>query len=214
MSICLDGPEHNLYINALSILLYKMYKESSVNSIRLPVVTALQETLADYVRRIIHEKGLNYREVARRSGGAVSHGAVGHIVNGVSTDVRKDTLRALARGLQVPEDEIFAAARGKIEADPSTEHEKQELINYYDDLPRECQKDVLALTKALWVRRNLEGRAEKRLERIAARASDAAAHTISGTLVKARAPRGRHADKEAAPDASTETLPAKKTGTR
>lgn len=123
----------------------------------------LQETLPDYVRRVIHEKGLNYREVARRSGGAISHGAVGHIVNGVSTDVRKDTLQALAKGLGVPEDELFAVARGKDIREPSFEH--QRLIEMYEDIPPQCQKDVMDLLAVLQQNHSLSNRKERQIER-------------------------------------------------
>lgn len=91
-----------------------MDKQCDVKLIRLLVMDVLQETLGDYVRRVINEKGLNYREVARRSGGAISHATVGYIVNNGSVDVRRETLQALAVGLGVSEDELYAVARGKI----------------------------------------------------------------------------------------------------
>lgn len=76
-------------------------------------MNTLRENLSDYVRRVINERGLNYREVSRRSGGAISHATVGDIVNGVPRNYGTETLRALAKGLSVSEDEIFAVARGK-----------------------------------------------------------------------------------------------------
>jgi transcriptional regulator with XRE-family HTH domain len=101
------------FLKLMSSLFDKSTEPLYVKSTRLRVVMALQETLSDYVRRVISEKGLNYREVSRRSGGVISHATVGDIVNGVSKDVRTATLSALARGLGVSEDEIFAIARGK-----------------------------------------------------------------------------------------------------
>jgi transcriptional regulator with XRE-family HTH domain len=81
------------------------------------VVATERETLADYVRRVINEKGLSYRRVAEMSGGQISHVTVGEIINGNRTDIKTDTLLGLAKGLGVPAEEIFAVARGKSPAD-------------------------------------------------------------------------------------------------
>jgi transcriptional regulator with XRE-family HTH domain len=97
----------------MSRIFYNSPQKRVVKTIRLSVVDFLRESLSDYVRRVISEKGLNYREVARRSGGAFSHATVGYIINGVTKDVGTETLRGLAKGLGVSEDEIFAVARGK-----------------------------------------------------------------------------------------------------
>jgi transcriptional regulator with XRE-family HTH domain len=126
-----------------------MYKTCAVKTIRLSVVPVLQESLSDYVRRVISEKGLNYREVARRSGGAISHGAVGHIVNGVSTDVRTETLRALAKGLGVPEDEIFAVARGKAISEPKSPAEFGVLFYGWEEATDEQKAETLAAIRMI-----------------------------------------------------------------
>src|SRR5688500_17821009 len=97
----------------MSNLFSSLEEKSSVRRIRLPVVNSLRESLSDYARRVINDKGLNYREVARRSGGGISHATVGDIVKGDPRSYGTETLRALAKGLGVSEDEIFAVARGK-----------------------------------------------------------------------------------------------------
>ena len=84
-----------------------------VNSDRRRVVSDRHEPLSDYVRRIISEKKLNYREVARRSGGEISHSTVGDIINNPTKDVQIETLRALAKGLGEPESEVVSHARGE-----------------------------------------------------------------------------------------------------
>jgi transcriptional regulator with XRE-family HTH domain len=75
------------------------------------------ESLAEYVRRVRQEKGLSTTDVQRQSrqGGlkGISDAYVTRIENEYVTNVSPDKLRALAKGLVVPEDEIFAAARGK-----------------------------------------------------------------------------------------------------
>jgi len=81
------------------------------------------------VRRIISEKKLNYREVARRSGDAISHSTVGDIINKPAKDVQIDTLRALAKGLGVAEGEVIGRATGK--GVPTNEAEFQESSLYF-----------------------------------------------------------------------------------
>lgn len=185
---------------ALSItLVNKFYNNAKIRFGTHSVVDSERESIADFVRRVRREKDYSLAKVREQSGGNIAPSYLHKIESGDVKNVSPEKLSALAKGLGIPEDEIFAVARGKGEADPSTEHEKQELITYYDDLPRECQKDVLALTKALWVRRNLEGRAERRLQRRAGvRPVPAVAlgegetsdmPTITGTYIQGRAPR-------------------------
>ncbi len=70
------------------------------------------ETLAEFVTRVIAEKKLSFRRVAERTNGAISHSTVADIANGQRFDVKKDTLTALAKGLEVPSDDVFRIARG------------------------------------------------------------------------------------------------------
>lgn len=72
----------------------------------------VQDRLSDYVREVIRRKRLNYREVARRSRGQISHSTVGDIINRRTRNVKADTLVALARGLKVPQEELLAIAFG------------------------------------------------------------------------------------------------------
>jgi hypothetical protein len=62
---------------------------------------------------------------------------------GKTQDVKPTTLSALARGLKVPEEEIFAIAYGKIKAGDLTSDELR-LIGYYRDIVPERRPDVLA----------------------------------------------------------------------
>jgi transcriptional regulator with XRE-family HTH domain len=75
-------------------------------------VRTVQDRLSDYVREVIKQKRLNYREVARRSRGQISHSTIGDIINRRTRNVKADTLVALARGLKVPQEELLAIAFG------------------------------------------------------------------------------------------------------
>jgi len=71
------------------------------------------ETLSDYVRRIRTEKRLSTVDVERQSGNRISDSYVTRIENGYVKNVSPEKLQALAKGLGVTEDEIFAIVRGK-----------------------------------------------------------------------------------------------------
>jgi transcriptional regulator with XRE-family HTH domain len=80
----------------------------------LVVNTQSGETLADYVRRVrVQVKDFSLSEVERNSNGDIDGSYVSRIENGLVKNVTPEKLKALARGLRVPEDEIFAVARGK-----------------------------------------------------------------------------------------------------
>ena len=74
------------------------------------------ESLADYCRRIRNEKNISTTDVeaASRKGGlkGISNGYVSQIENGYIKNVSPEKLKALARGLGVTEEEIFAISRG------------------------------------------------------------------------------------------------------
>lgn len=67
-----------------------------------------KETLADYVRRVRNEKDLTLHDIQRRSGNEITNSYVSRIENGYVTNVTPDKLQALAKGLGVPADDLFA----------------------------------------------------------------------------------------------------------
>jgi len=78
-----------------------------------PVNSKRTETLPDYVRRIRIEKRLSTVDVEKQSGNRISDSYVTRIENGYVKNVSPEKLQALAKGLGVTEDEIFAVVRGK-----------------------------------------------------------------------------------------------------
>jgi transcriptional regulator with XRE-family HTH domain len=75
--------------------------------------TKRAESLAEFVRRVRREKRLSTPDVERNSGNQITDGYVSQIENGYIKNVSPEKLHALAKGLQVSDDEIFAVARGK-----------------------------------------------------------------------------------------------------
>jgi len=74
------------------------------------------ESLAQYVKRILHEKDLKHNDVEERSrhngDKGIAHASIGQIVNGIAKNPSVSKLKALAVGLDEPEDDLFNVARG------------------------------------------------------------------------------------------------------
>ena len=104
-----------------------------------------------YVRRILKEKGLSLSEVERRSGGCISDSYVCGIINGNVGSLTITKLKALAQGLGVPEDELFAVARGRSTKDNQEFQESTfaSLYDKYKDLSEEDKKEVYKLIEVL-----------------------------------------------------------------
>lgn len=107
------------------------------------VVTKNPESLSDYVRRVRSEKRLSTLDVERNSGNRITDGYVSQIENGYVKNVSPEKLQALARGLAVSEEEIFAVARGaKTVGDMPLDEVR--MLQLYRDLPPDRKEDVLA----------------------------------------------------------------------
>ncbi|MCA1567267.1 MAG: helix-turn-helix domain-containing protein [Acidobacteria bacterium] len=115
------------------------------------VVNMQRESLADYVRRLrVKEKKLSLTDVERNSGGGIDASYVNRIENGIVTNVTPEKLSALAKGLQVSEDEIFAVARGKsLNGAEVFDSEIAVLFNGFDELSDEDKLELLATVKML-----------------------------------------------------------------
>ena len=71
-----------------------------------------EENLSRYVRRILAEKRLSFRDVQRASAGGITQGYVGALVKGRYANPSVEKLKALARGLGENEEIVFRVARG------------------------------------------------------------------------------------------------------
>lgn len=72
----------------------------------------MKESLSDYVRRVRNAKGLSTTDVQKQSRGGISDAYVSRIENGEVKNVSPEKLTALAKGLDVQQEEIFRVARG------------------------------------------------------------------------------------------------------
>jgi transcriptional regulator with XRE-family HTH domain len=117
-----------------------------------------QESLDRYVARVIKEKGLTLAEVRRRAGGEISTAYICEISHGSLTSLTIKKLQALARGLGVLEDEIFAVARGAAPPNNDEFYESRfaALFAEYQQLAEADKKVVRVLLEA--VEREIEWR--------------------------------------------------------
>ena len=120
------------------------------------------ESLGDYVRRIAKEKNLSHVKIADRAkklGGTLSSGYVNSVIQGHVTSPKVETLKNLALGLGVPEDDLFEVARGKRPSDDAgfriglfamlhrehqklNEEQKKEVQPLIELLTREIQRRI------------------------------------------------------------------------
>jgi transcriptional regulator with XRE-family HTH domain len=121
------------------------------------VSSSNQESLADYVRRVRSEKNLSTPDVERQSGGRITDAYVSRIENGYVKNVSPEKLQALAKGLGVPEDEIFAVARGKSVSGDLQLNELR-LVEYFRTLTTESQEVLLAYAEMMSLRTSATGR--------------------------------------------------------
>ena len=136
-----------------------------------------QETLAEFVRRNLREKGLSYAEVQRQAGGAISKSYICGICNGLEVSLTVKKLQALARGLDVPEDELFAIARGAALSQRNLDTSRFALMYFrYQRLPEEDRQAVDLLLDAM--DREIEWRRRQAIER----------ETLAVTIIEKRQP--------------------------
>lgn len=110
------------------------------------------EGLADYVRRVRNEKGFSLLDVQRNSRNQIAGSYVSKIENGFADadGVTPKKLQALALGLQVSEEEIFAVARGKSLTVPEAfDSEIFVMFKGFDELSDDDKAELLATVRML-----------------------------------------------------------------
>jgi transcriptional regulator with XRE-family HTH domain len=103
----------------------------------------MTEKLSELVRRVRSDNEWTLVDVSRQSGGEISDGYVSRIENGVILNVTPKKLVALARGLRLSEDVVFAAARGRGVSE--AEGNEIQLLTYFRNLPSNYQEDLLKI---------------------------------------------------------------------
>lgn len=74
------------------------------------------ESLADYILRITREQDISLRKVEERAkakGFQIAQSYLSKIISGAADNLSVEKIQALAAGLNRPEEEVFAVARGE-----------------------------------------------------------------------------------------------------
>jgi transcriptional regulator with XRE-family HTH domain len=121
------------------------------------------EDLSDYVRRVMKENGVSYRdveEIAEKKGFHISNGYVSKIVSRAATNISVEKLRALSAGLNRPEEEVFAVARGeRLSEEKLSDAVMSALAFNYGKLTKRDREAIAPLLRAL--QREIDERLEK-----------------------------------------------------
>jgi transcriptional regulator with XRE-family HTH domain len=141
-----------------------------------------EESLAQYVKRVMKEKRLSLNDVELMSGRRITDAYVGSIITGRAKNLTVEKLQALARGLGVDEEDVFCVARGmsvprereRREVDPwhsmlvlslmervLLNPDVLEILQAVVDLSREERADVLKFIDTLSDRGRKSGRGRR-----------------------------------------------------
>src|SRR5262249_51403005 len=82
-----------------------------------------EESLREYIARIMKEKGLRVRDIRRRSDDAITESYISEILKGVAANPSIEKLMALASGLGVDPVELFRVASSGIVGDDDSRKE-------------------------------------------------------------------------------------------
>ena len=73
----------------------------------------MTETLAEFIKRILRQKGLSLHDVERNSDKAITSSYLSKIINGKVNSIGAEIIVALAKGLDVDPFDVFAAVLGR-----------------------------------------------------------------------------------------------------
>ncbi len=144
---------------------------------------------------------MNPYDVARRANNRITPQGVSKIVKGES-DLKVDTLVLLATALNTTAPELLLRALEPHEGatpDAKAQVEHKQIIEDYDDIPPQCQKDVRDLLRVLRQNHSVSQRRERQQERKADVAARAAEGSDNVRQLSTAAGRQRDAEKAAPP---------------
>lgn len=132
-----------------TILLRQPLSKARARDIKIFSVNTKSETLGDYVKRKRAELGLSILDIERRSraGGAkgISNGYITQIENDPTINPSSEKLKALARGLGVPEHELLTVAGFKNVITPDSDPVLMEISGFfsgYENLDEEDKREL------------------------------------------------------------------------
>ncbi len=116
-----------------------------------PIELSGRKTLREYVRRLLDERGLSFKDVAMRSQGRISHSYVHQIAGGQTKNLTVEKIRGLAAGLSVTEEEVFNAVCCTTDSDTAA-FRRSNLANIYrryEELSQTGKRELKPLLEML-----------------------------------------------------------------
>jgi len=120
-----------------------------------------REKLGDYLAGYLAKPDTSTYKIAARAdsfGFELSPSTVTNIKNRINRDVGIETLRAIAKGMGVPEQEIFAVVLSAIQAEAEPDVDEGRAIEYLKGMPKAVKADAVAILETLWRRHTMESR--------------------------------------------------------
>jgi transcriptional regulator with XRE-family HTH domain len=129
-------------------------RKALLDEMVLQAMSPRSETLSDYVRLKLIENDLTTRDVQERSasgGEKITQSYVSQVVSGTAKNLTLTKLRALARGLGVPIEEVISRAYGETYQDDLAFAESRFADVYYkfEELSAEHKRHVIYLLDIL-----------------------------------------------------------------
>lgn len=109
-------------------------------------------TIPDYILKVIQDDGVSYQDVVRRAerkGFKITHSYISKIISGAAQNISVEKLRALAAGLNRPEEEVFAVARGGRTEEKIKDALASAMFFKYAQLSEEDKEKLATLLRAL-----------------------------------------------------------------
>ena len=124
-----------------------------ITCISMPMKQSQAEDLADYVRRVVKEERLSYRDVearAKKKGLNITNGYISRIISRSVDNPSVNKLKALAVGLNRPEEEVFAIVRGQNTEEAKIQDAFMNALAYdYQQLSKKDKDAIAPLLRAL-----------------------------------------------------------------
>ena len=72
----------------------------------------MKETLSEYVKRVMQQKGFGVRDIERNSKKKITNSHISKVLAGTARNLQADKIVALAAGLEVSPHEVFSVISG------------------------------------------------------------------------------------------------------
>jgi transcriptional regulator with XRE-family HTH domain len=112
-----------------------------------------REKLAEYLAEYLARPDTSTYKIAARAEGfgfKLNASTVTNIKNRINNDVGIETIRAIAKGMGVPEREIFTVVLGAIQAESAPSIEEMRALEYLKGMPKAQKLEAVAILETIW----------------------------------------------------------------